>query len=196
MKKILITFFILSLFALASCSSVMCTPNPLENQNDIISKPTNTIVAHDTVAELPKGAWLKTDIDEKTQVILEDDTVAIIKPEKTGSEAPQTIVLPKNTSVILPENTYLQTSDPTKVKIEASTQVTLPVGTEITITKVNWYAILFYALLITGAAWYYLQGKTEDKDGDGYVDDPSSKSAVKTGTDGKSVNNVSDGTSQ
>lgn len=172
MKKILLTFFILSLFVLASCSSVLCAPNPLEKQNDVISKPTNTIVAHDTLAELPKGSWIRTDIDEKTQVVLEEDTVAFIKSDiKTDSPTkPQEVVLPKNTSVILPENTYLQTSDQTKVKLEASTQVTLPVGTEITITKVNWYAILFYSLLVVLAAWYYMQGKSEDKDGDGFVD--------------------------
>lgn len=170
MKKALLIFFILSLFTLASCSSVVCTPNPLKEQNDIINKPTNTVVAHDTLAELPKGSWVKTDTDEKTQVILEEDTIAILKPESKEKQ-PETLILPKNTSVILPENTYLQTSDPTKVKIEASTEVVLPVGTEITITKVNWYAILFYGLLIFGAAWYYLQGKTEDKDNDGFVDD-------------------------
>ncbi|MEY4572419.1 MAG: hypothetical protein RLZ10_1658 [Bacteroidota bacterium] len=175
MKKILITFFILSLFVLASCSSVVCAPNPLEKQNDIINKPTNTVVAHDTVAELPKGSWVKTDLDEKTQVVLEEDTLVYIKPEiKTDPPSkPQEVILPKNTSIILPENTYLQTSDQTKVKLEASTQVTLPVGTEITITKVNWYAILFYSFLVVVAAWYYMQNKNEDKNQDGYVDEES-----------------------
>lgn len=170
MKKTLILLFILSLFTLSSCSSVTCTPNPLNDVNDVINKPTNTVVAHDTMAELPKGSWVKTDTDEKTQVILEEDTIAIVKSESKDKQ-PETLILPKNTSIILPENTYLQTSDPTKVKIEASTEVVLPVGTEITITKVNWYAILFYCLLIFGVAWYYLQGKSEDKDDDGFVDD-------------------------
>lgn len=172
MKKILITFFILSLFLLASCNSVFSKTNVLEKQNDVITKPTNTVVAHDTLAELPKGSWVRTDIDEKTQVVLEEDTVAFIKSDiKTDPPTkPQEVVLPKNTSIILPENTYLQTSDQTKVKLEASTQVTLPVGTEITITKVNWYAILFYSLLVVASAWYYMQGKSEDKDGDGFED--------------------------
>lgn len=173
MKKLLLTFFILSLFVLASCNSVFSKTNVLEKQNDVISKPTNTVVSHDTLAELPKGSWVRTDIDEKTQVVLEEDTVAFIKSDtKTDPPTkPQEVILPKNTSIILPENTYLQTSDQTKVKLEASTQVTLPVGTEITITKVNWYAILFYSLLVVLGAWYYMQGKSEDKDGDGFVDE-------------------------
>jgi len=180
MKKLLSTSFILSLFVLASCNSVFSKTNVLEKQNDVINKPTNTVVAHDTIAELPKGSWVRTDIDEKTQVVLEEDTIAFVKSD-TKTEPPtkpQEIILPKNTSVILPENTYLQTSDQTKVKIEASTQVTLPVGTEITITKVNWYAILFYSLIIIGAAWYYIKGKEEDCNGDGYEDEPKTTKTI------------------
>ena len=38
-------------------------------------------------------------------------------------------------------------------------------------SRVNWYALLFYFTLIFGLAWYYLQGKGEDKNGDGFVDE-------------------------
>ena len=82
----------------------------------------------------------------------------------------QKLILPKNTSVVLPENTYLHTSDHAKVIMEAQTEVTLPVGTEISITRINWYAILFYSLLLISLGYCYFQSKTEDRDGDGFID--------------------------
>jgi len=132
-------YFALSvLFFLASCSSVYCPPNPSQETKDVISKPTNTVLARDTTGELPKGSWVKTDPDEKVEVVLEEDTVAVLKDPKVDSPVNlQQVVLPKNTQVILPENTYLQT----------------------------------YCLLVFGAAWYYMQGKNEDKNNDGFVDD-------------------------
>lgn len=165
-------FLISILFFLASCNSVFCDTGPIKQEPDIISKPTNTVVAKDTMAELPKGSWVKTDTEDKIQVTLEEDTLAFIKPETNSEDVqkPQEIILKKNTPIILPENTYLQTTDQTKVKIDASTEVVLPQGTEITITKINWYAILFYCLLIGGAAWYYLQNKSQDKNKDGFED--------------------------
>lgn len=173
LKYILLTIVLF----LCSCKSVIGVSDPLKTVPDTINKPTNTVVAKDTTAELPKGSWVKTDSDEKTEVLLEEDTVAFIKPEKTtdvSHELPQKpveIILPKNTEIILPQNTYLQTSSPAKVNIEASTEVILPQGTEITITRINWYAILFYGILVFGIAWYYLQGKNEDKNNDGFVDE-------------------------
>jgi prolipoprotein diacylglyceryltransferase len=44
--------------------------------------------------------------------------------------------------------------------LEATSEVILPVGTEITITKINWYAILFYCLLAFVSAWYYMYSKS------------------------------------
>jgi hypothetical protein len=99
--------------------------------------------------------------------------VVIIKPETSQEpiiEKPQEVIVPKNTTVILPENTSIQTTDTTKINIEAQTEVQLPVGTEVKMSRVNWYALLFYLTIIFGLAWYYLQGKGEDKDGDGFVD--------------------------
>jgi len=148
----------------------------MERTPDTLSKPTETVVAKDTVAEIAKGTWVKTDPDQKLEVTLGEDTIASVKPDtksetNVSPEKPQEIILPKNTPVILPENTYLQTSDSAKVTIDAKTEVVLPQGTEITISRINWYAILFYMVVILGLAWYYIQGKTEDKDGDGFVDD-------------------------
>jgi len=148
----------------------------MQTTPDRLNKSTETVVANDTVAEIAKGTWVKTDSDQKLEVTLEEDTIAFVKPdikpeESLPPEKPQEIILPKNTPVILPENTYLQTSDSAKVTIDAKTEVVLPQGTEITISRINWYAILFYMVVIFGLAWYYIQGKTEDKDGDGFEDD-------------------------
>lgn len=175
MKKLFYIISISLFLFLASCKSV-CSTNMMQTTPDTLNKPTETVVAKDTVAEISKGTWLKTDPDQKLAVTLEEDTVAFVKTD-TKSEAtlppekPQEIILPKNTPIILPENTYLQTSDSAKVTIDAKTEVVLPQGTEITISRINWYAILFYMVVILGLAWYYIQGKTEDKDGDGFVDD-------------------------
>jgi hypothetical protein len=165
-------FLILILCVLASCKSV-CTTNGLQTTPDVLNKTTDTVIAKDTTADLPKGSHIKTDSDKKTEVTLEHDTVVIIKPEPSQEpiiEKPQEVIVPKNTTVILPENTSIQTADTTKINIEAQTEVQLPVGTEVKMSRVNWYALLFYLTIIFGLAWYYLQGKGEDKDGDGFVD--------------------------
>lgn len=157
---------------MTSCNSILGPTPVMEKAPDTLIKQTTTIVPRDTIAELPKGTWIKTDPEEKTTVSLEEDTVAVVKDETPGPKQqpdtpPLSVVLPKNTEVILPENTYLQTSDSSKVKIEASSEVVLPVGTEISISKINWYAILFYGLAIFTVAWIYLQGnKSKDEGGD------------------------------
>jgi hypothetical protein len=165
MKKLLI----LILCVLASCKSV-CKTNGMETIPDVLNKTTDTIIVKDTTADLPKGSHIKTDPDKKTEVTLEHDTVVIIK-EEAIQEKPLEVILPKNTAVILPENTDIQTSDLTKVNIEAQTEVKLPQGTEVKMSRVNWYALLFYLTLIFGISWYYLQGRNEDKNGDGFVDE-------------------------
>jgi hypothetical protein len=186
MKSFAIVLGVSLLFFLASCKASLFQSVPtMEKSPDTLNKPTVTVVPKDTKSEIAKGSWVKTDPDEKTTVLLEEDTVAFIKPQPANSEVadlspkqldtvkPQEIILPKSTEVILPGNTYLQTSDSAAVVLEAGSEVTLPIGTEISITKVNWYAVLFYSLLVVGFAWYYLQGRKqpEDQNGDGFVDD-------------------------
>jgi hypothetical protein len=201
MKRNFIILLLSSLFFMTACRPSISMNSLNEKTPDIISKPTKTLISKETVAELPKNTWIKTDPEEKVEVKLEEDTVVTLvplpetpeikseniaiednlTPPKTQSlEKPTQIILPKNTSVILPENTYLQTSDQTKIIMNPQTEVTLPVGTEISITKVNWYAILFYSLLVLGLAYYYLKGKTEDKDGDGYEDTKEKKEESKS----------------
>lgn len=196
MKKNLLIIFLSLVFLLAGCRPSLSVNSPImEKAPDVISKPTKTIISKETMGELPKNTWIKTDPEEKIEVKLEKDTVvSVVVPEEVNIteseddlnfpkvptlEKPVQVILPKNTSVVLPENTYLQTSDQTKVVMNAQTEVTLPIGTEISITKINWYAILFYLVLVLLLAWYYLQGKTEDKDGDGYIDDLSKQKSKK-----------------
>jgi len=169
MKQILTFTAISLLFFLASCKTVLNPPNLTEKSPDTLNKPTETVLAKDTKTELPRGTWVKTDPDEKTSVVLEEDTVAQVKTQSVVdsiASAPQTpdqVVLPKNTEVILPPNTYLKTTDGALVKIEAGTHTTLPAGTEIAISKINWYAVLFYALGICVAAWLFIRGKESKK---------------------------------
>lgn len=183
MKNILLLMTLLVLLTLASCGPLISTPPITQQAPDVINKPTNTTILKDTEAELPKGTWLKTDDDEKVEVVLEEDTMVLLPKEGTPDPKASTLekqqaVLPKNTHVLLPENTYVQTTTQARVKLEASTQVVLPIGTEIAITKVNWYAILFYCLSAFVVAWYYLQGRNEDKDGDGIIDSTNQKSTT------------------
>jgi len=163
MKKIIfITAFSL-LFFLASCATFTSPPPVMVKEPDVINQPTKTVVAKDTIADVNRGTFFKTPDDEKVEVIVEQDTLVEVKdfdPKALTLENPTKVVLPKNTKVILPESTYLTTTNQTKMTLEATSEVILPVGTEITITKINWYAILFYCLLAFVSAWYYMYSKS------------------------------------
>ena len=89
-----------------------------------------------------------------------------------NSKKPEEIILPKNTEILLPAETPLRTVVPIKVTMESGAEVLLPAGTEITTTKINWYAVMFYTIIIIGLGWYYLhlRKQPEDTDGDGFVD--------------------------
>jgi len=164
-------YFILIALLLTSCKTIVSTPPLTEQTPDVINKPTETVVAKETTVELPKNTWMKTDSESQTEVKLKEDTVATVKPtEEEIIKEPVVVLLPKNTEVILPENTDIHTADVVKADIEAKSEVILPVGTEITITKVNWYAILFYAVAISGLVYLYLNNKNEDKNNDGFED--------------------------
>jgi hypothetical protein len=190
MNKILLAALVASL---VGCKSVNSLPSLTEREQDKLVTPTKTVLPNETTADVPKGTWVRTDSDEKTEVVLEEDTVAVLVdenfiPMKVESPDPkakspvlqQRVLLPKNTQVMLPENTFLQTTDPAKMRIQPSSEVVLPSGTEISITKINWYAILFYTLLIFWGAWHYMQLRKEDKDGDGLVDEPVEKKEEKS----------------
>lgn len=160
---------------LSSCKALISTPPVTQKTPDVISKPTNTIITKDVIAEIPKNTNIKTDSVLKTKAVLTDDITVIVESDNTSQ-----VLIPKNTQIILPENTKLQTIDSTKVEIDAKTEVVLPIGTEISITKINWYAILFYALAIISLFYLYLRSSREDADGDGFVDIKKSKKKTTT----------------
>ena len=100
----------------------------------------------------------------QTEVVLDQDIVVEVKdfdPKASTLENPVRAVLTKGSKVILPENTYLVTKDSTDMKMQAASEVILPVGTEITITRINWYAILFYTALALWCLWYYIYFKPD-----------------------------------
>ena len=168
MKKTIYIIALSMMFFLASCCSLFGPGPVMERSPDVINQPTNTLITKDTHAEIPKGTYIKTDTDAKVEAILGEETLVTVKkedpqdPKAVSLEKPMQVILAKNTKLILPENTYFQTTDSIKAKLEASTEVILPVGTEITTSKINWYAILFYSLLVFCSGWYYLQTKEED----------------------------------
>ena len=166
MKSFITLSVITLIFTLASCRSFLSTPPLLERSPDTINKPTETILAKDTSAELPRGTLVTTKPEDRLEVVLCVDTkVSVV------GDVPQEMILPKNTMVILPGNTSLQTTTITKATIEKASEVVLPSGTEITITKINWYALLFYGLLIFTLGWYYMRSREDkDSDSDGFVD--------------------------
>ena len=178
MKTLFILLVLSCVFTLASCRSLISAPPLTQKSPDVLTKPTTTFVQKETVSEIPKGTSLTTDDTIKIEVTLKEDTVATVKPVAvdgvdTPTTKPQEIILPKNTQVILPENTNIQTTQPTTVTLEAGSEVVLPQGTEISVTKINWYAVLFYCIVVVGIFWYYMKIKAppEDQNKDGFVDD-------------------------
>ena len=177
MKTILTLLVLSCVFTLASCRSLITAPPLTQKSPDVLTKPTTTFVQKKTQSEIPKGTSLTTDDTIKIEVTLKEDTVATVKPIAVDGVAPTTkpqeIILPKNTQVILPENTNIQTTQPTTVTLDAGSEVVLPQGTEISVTKINWYAVLFYCIVVIGIFWYYMKIKAppEDQNKDGFVDD-------------------------
>ena len=184
MKTLFILLVLSCVFTLASCRSLISAPPLTQKSPDVLTKPTTTFVQKKTQSEIPKGTSLTTDDTIKIEVTLKEDTVVTVKPVAVDgvdgvdsvdapTTKPQEIILPKNTQVILPENTNIQTTQPTTVTLEAGSEVVLPQGTEISVTKINWYAVLFYCIVVVGIFWYYMKIKAppEDQNKDGFVDD-------------------------
>jgi hypothetical protein len=160
-KKIALITSISLLCFLASCKTITSPIGMVKNTPDVLPKPTKTVLVAETKAELPKSVIVTTSEKLKTEVLLVKETVA------TTTETKEEIILPKNTPVILPEKTEIQTTCNTLVLLDGNTEVVLPSGTEITIRKVNWYALLFYCLLMFGSAFYYIKFKAKNTNGGG-----------------------------
>ena len=177
MKSLLIGIGILCLFTLASCRTIVQTPQIAERTPDVIKSPVQSATVNPTVVDVPKDTVV---------VVREGKPVSVVIQHETKAEVPQGIlkgllnqdetkevIIPKNTEVVLPSNTPLKTVTPIKVTMEEGTEVIIPAGTEIATTKVNWYAILFYLIIIFGLGWYYVQirKQPEDQNRDGFVDE-------------------------
>jgi hypothetical protein len=206
MKNIIRIISVSALFMLAACktnSTDMIAPALYKPEPNVLNKETPITIANDTKVTLPKGSFVKTDNDLVINAILEEsvkievpvDSVKIpvssVGPDGKTLPVPSTISInvPKNTPIILPPNTYLSMPDPTHVKVENETVAILPKGAEVTIAKVNWYAIAFYALIITGGIWYYMSEKWADQNNNGYEDntEPEPKPAVNAQAQSPSV---------
>ena len=168
MKKLMMVLVLGIVFTLASCKNIFTTPTLVERGPDKVNNATKTMVANETPVQIPQGTTVKS--CGETQATLTDDTTAKTKDVAINRD----VVLPKNTAVILPEKTELKTSQPTNVNIGASSEVVLPAGTEITTHKLNWYAALFYLLLMVVAGYWYMKVKGDkDENQDGIVDEPA-----------------------
>ncbi len=79
--------------------------------------------------------------------------------------------------MVLPPNTFLVIKDPVTVRLEESADITLKKGTVVTMSKINWYAILFYMILVGLVAFYFFYIKNQERDDnqDGFVDAPKRK---------------------
>jgi len=171
--KTVITYTAISLlFFLASCRATIQAPQIMDRTPDVLKKNTQSVVINPTIVDVPKDVVLNTEETKRVTVVIQNDTVARVHSGLLKLGKGDEINLPKNTEVSLPPDTSLRTLVPTKVTMESGAEVTLPAGTEITITKINWYAVLFYTVLIVAAGWYYLhlRRQPEDQDGDGFVD--------------------------
>ena len=110
MKTTIILLPLLVLFTLTSCRSIINTPSFTERAPDTLNKPTETVLAKDSGAELPRGTFVQTEPTKKTTVatthLMEVEVVA--HPDVSE---PIIMVLLPNTEIILPESTTLVPTD-------------------------------------------------------------------------------------
>lgn len=168
MKKLLYTLLVSTVLFLASCKCTVTAPSVTQRTPDVLAKQTETVVAKETIVELPRETEVKT--EETVTATLSKETEAAYKRLDTFLVEPSPVVLPAQTEVVLPKDVFLQLNKPTDVKLEPLTDVILPQGTQITITKVNWYAILFYCLLFGVASVWFIKSRQNDKNNDGFED--------------------------
>lgn len=174
--KFIISLLIIS--GMASCITVPVTPPPFSTQekSNILGKDTKIRIDTETQVTMPRGSYIKTDEDLGVDVVLQEETKAEVLTDTEKGASKTTLILPKNTRVSLPPNTNLKMPENTTVRVERETLAVLPKGTEVIVSKINWYAIAFYGILIGAAAWWYMSGRVDqDKDGDGYEDTESNQ---------------------
>lgn len=171
---------------MASCITIPVTPPPFGSQekSNILGKDTKIRIETETQVTMPRGSYVKTDEDLGVDVMLQEETKAEVLVDAEKNTSKTTLILPKNTKLSLPPNTSLKMPENTTVRVERETLAVLPKGTEVIVSKINWYAIAFYGVLIAAAAWWYMSGRVDqDKDGDGYEDSESDQSKQDTSSE-------------
>jgi hypothetical protein len=173
MKPLITTILLSTLFVLASCKATIQAPQIQDRTPDVLKKSTPSMIINPTIVDVPKDTIVTTGEGKRISVIVEEDTKVTVAKGLFDLSTPDEVVLPKHTEVTIPPETQLKTIDSVKVTMESGIEVIIPAGTEITTTKINWYGVLFYTVLILGAGWYYLhiRRQPEDKNKDGYVDE-------------------------
>jgi hypothetical protein len=167
MKVIALLFVMLCV----GCSPSISMPSLTNPTPNILTKDTQVVVSPGVVATLDRGTHVQTEAEDKPSV--EATLAQSIKTTVGGKE----VDLPKNTKIILPPNTFLIIKDSATIRLEESSDITLKKGTIVTMSKINWYAILFYLIAIGGLVYYFFFIRNQDKDAnnDGFVDQPKRK---------------------
>jgi hypothetical protein len=147
-------------YFLIGCANIK-VPNVMEREPDTLTKDTYVKVSEDTPVFAPRDTEVKTDTEARTTAYLVDDVRVEVRESKK-TELPE-MVIPKNTEIELPPNTKLITESDQIFVLEEQSDIMLSQGTEIRTTVINWYAVLFYLLMIAVAAWHYIQIRKEVK---------------------------------
>lgn len=175
MRKQIYLISLISSFIIMGCASVRSIEHPAtyRPEPNSLNKDTKVTIPGETKVSLPKGSSIKTDEITGVSVTLEEPLeLSIPVQDSEGSSSSIAVVsLPKNTAINLPAGTAVKTAELITVKVESESEAILPKGTEVVISKINWYAILFYATIIVGLLLYYLSGRWQDKNNDGYEDE-------------------------
>jgi len=165
MKKV----FIMLTLLVVGCSPSIQMPGFTKQVPDVLAHDTNVIVSSGIQGIINKGTVLQISEQDKVEATLKENTVAKLDGK--------IVDLPKNTKVFIDPGSLLVVNQSTNIKLTEGGEVVLQKGTTITISKINWYAILFYAVIAVGLFCYFikLRRKNEDKDNEGYVDEVASK---------------------
>ena len=164
---------IIPLFAMlcVGCSPSISMPSLTNQTPNVLTHDTEVAVSSGVSGTLERGSHVQTEAEDKSLV------EATLSQSTTTTVNGKEVQLPKNTKVVLPPNTFLVIKDPVTVRLEESADITLKKGTVVTMSKINWYAILFYMMLVGLVAFYFFYIKNQERDDnqDGFVDAPKRK---------------------
>jgi hypothetical protein len=149
MKNILCVLGVL--VSVWGCSPVVKMPEFTKTTPDVLTKDTDVILNESSSVTLPKGTDVKT-VQTQTKATL-GETVKFESDSKVFE-------FPKNTEIFIPSDTVLLLTEPTNVKLDSGSEISLQRGTEITVTRFNWYALLFYLLLVGTVTWWYIRTRS------------------------------------